>query len=155
MSLNPFPRSGSRGEDNPTREGLRDRTVEAETLIEDEERLVEPSGEEAEQIHAIGPWALAWRRLRRNRIALAFLGLFILLVVICLLAPVYSSDIAHMGPNQTNVTGTIKINGKVTNVVSTDGIPIGHRAGFGARNRRPDSGMAPQGRGGAASRAPR
>jgi peptide/nickel transport system permease protein len=38
---------------------------------------------------------------------------------------VYSSDIAHIGPNDQNVTGTIKVNGHVTNVVSTDGIPIG------------------------------
>jgi peptide/nickel transport system permease protein len=51
---------------------------------------------------AIGPWKLAGRRLRRNKTALAFLALFILLVVLCLLAPVYSHDIAHIGPNQSN-----------------------------------------------------
>src|SRR5579884_2502102 len=74
---------------------------------------------------AVGPWKLAWRRLRRNKTAIVFMAIFVLIVVLCLLAPVYSNDIAHIGPNQTNVTGTIKLNGKVTNVVSTDGNPIG------------------------------
>jgi peptide/nickel transport system permease protein len=80
---------------------------------------------EAKGTTAIGPWKLAWRRLRRNKVAIVFMGLFVLLVVLCLLAPVYSHDIAHIGPNQTNVTGTINLGGKVTNVVSTDGTPIG------------------------------
>ncbi len=74
---------------------------------------------------AIGPWKLAMRRLRRNKVALAFLVLFILLVAACLLAPVYSSDIAHIGPNTNNVTGTINVGGKSENVVSLTGVPIG------------------------------
>jgi len=77
------------------------------------------------QTPAIGPWQLALRRFRRNRLALAFLGLLVILVGLCLLAPVYSHDIAHIGPNTTNVVGTIKVNGKVTNVVSVTGLPIG------------------------------
>jgi peptide/nickel transport system permease protein len=85
---------------------------------------------------AIGPWKLAGRRLRRNKTALAFLALFILLVVLCLLAPVYSHDIAHIGPNDTNVTGTVKVGGKTENVVSVSGLPIGPTYGshyfFGA-----------------------
>jgi peptide/nickel transport system permease protein len=80
---------------------------------------------EAKGTPAIGPWKLAWRRLRRNKVAMVFLVVFVLIVVLCLLAPVYSSDIAHIGPNQTNVTGTININGHQTNVVSLDGTPIG------------------------------
>ena len=47
----------------------------------------------------IGPYTLAWRRLRRNKVALAFGCLFLLIVVMCLLAPVYAHDIAHTGPN--------------------------------------------------------
>jgi peptide/nickel transport system permease protein len=74
---------------------------------------------------AIGPWRLAGRRLRRNKLALAFLGLFILLVVICLLAPVYSHSIAQIGPNTNNVTGTVNVRGHSENVVSLDGLPIG------------------------------
>jgi peptide/nickel transport system permease protein len=74
---------------------------------------------------AIGPWKLALRRLRRNKVALAFLAVFVAIVVACLLAPVYASDVAHIGPNATNVTGTITVNGKQKDVVSPDGLPIG------------------------------
>ncbi len=51
----------------------------------------------------IGPWKLAWRRLRRNKVALFFGGLFLLIVILCLLAPVYSNNIAHTGPNDEHV----------------------------------------------------
>ena len=47
----------------------------------------------------IGPYALAWRRLRRNRTALAFGGLFALVVIACLLAPVYAEHVAHTTPS--------------------------------------------------------
>ncbi len=72
-----------------------------------------------------GPWRLAWRRLRRNKVALFFGGLFLLIVVLCLLAPVYSSDIAHTTPSFGNITGTVKVGGKTQNIVSVTGIPIG------------------------------
>src|SRR2546421_6944 len=73
----------------------------------------------------VGPYKLAWRRLRRNKVATAFGVLFLVLVAMCLLAPVYSSDIAKIGPNTNNVTGTIKVGGKEKDVVSPDGVPIG------------------------------
>ena len=73
----------------------------------------------------ISPSRLAWRRLRRNKTALFFGGLFILIVVLCLLAPVYSHDIAHTGPATENITGTVKVGGKVKDIVSVTGIPIG------------------------------
>ena len=69
----------------------------------------------------VGPYKLAFRRLRRNKAALVFAGLFVLLVVVCLLAPVYSSDIAHIGPNAENIVGTV--GGK--DIVSPTGVPIG------------------------------
>ncbi|MGH3264545.1 MAG: ABC transporter permease [Trebonia sp.] len=74
---------------------------------------------------AIGPWRLAGRRLRRNKVALVFLVLFILLVGACLLAPVYSHDIAHISPDANNITGTVNVGGKPHDVVSPDGVPIG------------------------------
>jgi peptide/nickel transport system permease protein len=74
---------------------------------------------------AIGPWKLALRRLRRNKVALAFLAVFVAILVACLLAPVYAHDVAHIGPNATNVTGTITVNGKQKDVVTPDGLPIG------------------------------
>jgi len=73
----------------------------------------------------VGPYKLAWRRLRRNRVALAFGGLFVLIVVLCLLAPVYSHDIAHQGPDVENITGTVKVGGKTETIVSSSDIPIG------------------------------
>jgi peptide/nickel transport system permease protein len=73
----------------------------------------------------ISPSRLAWRRLRRNKTALAFGALFIAIVVLCLLAPVYSHDIAHIGPATENITGTVKVGGKSKDIVSLLGIPIG------------------------------
>jgi peptide/nickel transport system permease protein len=73
----------------------------------------------------IGPYALAWRRLKRNTVALAFGGLFVLIVLLCLLAPVYSHQIAHTGPNANHVTDQVQVGGKLKDVVSTNGIPIG------------------------------
>jgi peptide/nickel transport system permease protein len=73
----------------------------------------------------IGPYKLAWRRLRRNRVALAFGAVFLVLVALCVLAPVYAHDIAHTGPNDNHITETIKVGGKSETVVNMIGIPIG------------------------------
>ncbi len=51
----------------------------------------------------LGPYRLAWRRLKRNKVALAFGGLFVAIVIVCLLAPVYANNIAHTGPNDEHV----------------------------------------------------
>src|ERR1700748_2382626 len=80
---------------------------------------------EGQPAPAIGPWRLAGPRLRRSKLALCFLGLFILLVVVCLLAPFYSKHSAQIGPNTNNVTGTVNVRGHSENVVSLDGVPIG------------------------------
>ena len=82
--------------------------------------------EGAEDLPAgLGPWKLAMRRLRRNKLALAFGVLFVAIVVLCLLAPFYASHIAHTDPFQNHLTDQVKVNGKLTDVVSPDGIPIG------------------------------
>src|ERR1700679_3587401 len=72
----------------------------------------------------IGPWKLAWRRLRRNKVALFFGALFLLIVVLCLLAPVYAHDVAHTTDVAENITGTVKVGGKSKDIVSVTGIPI-------------------------------
>jgi peptide/nickel transport system permease protein len=72
-----------------------------------------------------GPYKLAWRRLRRNKISLFFLGLFALIVVLCLLAPVYAKNIAHTTPNKNHVTDQITVRGEVKDVVDPGGLPIG------------------------------
>jgi peptide/nickel transport system permease protein len=73
----------------------------------------------------IGPYKLAWRRLRRNKVSLFFGALFLVLVILCLLAPIYSNDVAHISPNTGNLTGEIKVGGKLEYVLSLQGIPIG------------------------------
>jgi peptide/nickel transport system permease protein len=73
----------------------------------------------------MGPYRLALRRLRRNKVALAFGLMFIVIVVLCVLAPVFEHSIAHTGPNENHVTDQIKVGGKLTDVVSPDGLPLG------------------------------
>ncbi|NLT06334.1 MAG: ABC transporter permease [Solirubrobacterales bacterium] len=70
------------------------------------------------------PWRLALRRLRRDRIALAFGALFVVLALLALAAPLWA-DVAGRGPNATNETGTIDVGGEQVDVVSLDGVPIG------------------------------
>lgn len=84
-----------------------------------------PFGQERELPAGTGPYALAWRRLRRNRVAMFFGVVFLLIVVLCLLAPVYSHDFAHVGPAAQNITGAVREGGKTVDVVSLQGIPIG------------------------------
>jgi peptide/nickel transport system permease protein len=69
----------------------------------------------------LGPGRLAWRRLRRNKVSLFFGGVFLLILLLCLLAPVYAHHVAHMGPNDEQITA--KVGGK--DVVSPTGIPVG------------------------------
>jgi peptide/nickel transport system permease protein len=104
------------------------------------------AAEEQGAIEGKSPWLLAWRRLRRNYIALAFL---------CLLAPVYKNQIAHTGPNTGHLGETFTRGGKQVAVVSkggfvgtqfhAGGIPVGpqlwHAGGkyvFGADNQGRD-----------------
>jgi peptide/nickel transport system permease protein len=73
----------------------------------------------------VSPWRLALRRLRRNKTAMAFGLLFVVLVAICLAAPLWADHVAHTDPYKNHLTDKIVIDGKKTNVVSLDGIPIG------------------------------
>jgi len=81
----------------------------------------------AKREHAagVGPWKLAMRRLRRNKVALAFLGLFILLVAVALAAPIWAHNVAHTDAYANHLTDTIKEGNKTVNVVAFNGIPIG------------------------------
>jgi peptide/nickel transport system permease protein len=67
------------------------------------------------------PWALAGKRLRRNRIALAALGLFLLIVVLCLAAPLYANNLAHVNPFPPNLNGHTVVNGQVVPVMQQGG----------------------------------
>src|SRR5262252_7910929 len=67
------------------------------------------------------PWALAARRLWRNRIAMASLVLFVLIVVLCLAAPLYAHDVAHVNPFVPNLNGHTVVNGQVVPVMQRGG----------------------------------
>jgi peptide/nickel transport system permease protein len=76
-------------------------------------------------VAGLSPSQLALRRLRRNRIAVAFGALFLVLVAVCLAAPIWADEVAKTTPLKNHLTDQIVIDGKKTDVVSVDGIPIG------------------------------
>ena len=78
-----------------------------------------------EKVAGVGPWRLALRRLGRSRISLAFGALFILIVAICLAAPLWADHVAHTTPLKNHLSDQIVVDGKETDVVSLDGVPIG------------------------------
>jgi peptide/nickel transport system permease protein len=78
-----------------------------------------------EGVHGVGPWRLGLRRLRRNKVALFFGFVFVLLVAVCLAAPLWADRVAHTGPDENHLTDTVVVDGEEKNVVALDGIPIG------------------------------
>jgi peptide/nickel transport system permease protein len=113
------------------------------------------AADEQGAIEGKSPWLLAWRRLRRNYIALAFLALFFLIVIACALAGPYSHHIAKSGPNDNHLGESFVRGGKQIQIVSkggfvgdkfvAGGIPVGpqlwHAGGryvFGADNQGRD-----------------
>jgi peptide/nickel transport system permease protein len=72
-----------------------------------------------------GPWRIALRRLRRNRVALAFGALFLVLVAVSFAAPLWADHVAHVGPNTSRLSDQIEIDGKMEFIVALDGVPIG------------------------------
>jgi peptide/nickel transport system permease protein len=80
---------------------------------------------ERERLHGLGPWKLGLRRLRRNKVALLFGFLFVLLVIACALAPVWADKVAKTTATANHLSDTITVDGKKTNVVGLDGVPIG------------------------------
>jgi peptide/nickel transport system permease protein len=74
---------------------------------------------------SVGPGALALRRLRGDRAALAF-GLLLVLVVLPLFAaPLYASQVAATTHEENHLTDRVTIDGERKDVVSLDGVPIG------------------------------
>ena len=55
----------------------------------------------------VGPYKLAARRLRRNKTALAFGAMFLLIVILCLCAPLYAKYVAHTTPSANHITDTV------------------------------------------------
>ena len=80
---------------------------------------------EKEHVHGLGPWKLGLRRLRRNKVALLFGLLFILLILACAAAPLWADNVAKTTANENHLTDVIKVGGEDKNVVGLDGVPIG------------------------------
>ncbi|WP_062232273.1 ABC transporter permease [Aureimonas sp. N4] len=74
-----------------------------------------------------GPWATAWRRLRRDRAAMLALGLLLLVALACLAAPLYAAHVSGTNPFATNLNGQITVDGQVRSVLepSTTGLGLG------------------------------
>jgi len=75
-------------------------------------------------VAGVGPWRLALRRLRANRVALAFGALFAVLVALALAAPLWG-DLAGTSPSRNHLSDTIVIDGQRRDVVTEDRVPIG------------------------------
>ncbi|UJA21128.1 ABC transporter permease [Thermoleophilia bacterium SCSIO 60948] len=80
----------------------------------------------------LGPWKLAWRRLRRDKAALFFGGVFLALVLACVvLAPIWSNSIAERTPNeQPSSSDTVTVDGEEVGIIgafdsANPGVPIG------------------------------
>jgi peptide/nickel transport system permease protein len=80
---------------------------------------------ERERVHGLGPWKLGLRRLRRNKVALLFGFMFVLLVASCLAAPVWADRVAKTTATENHLSDVIQVDGKDKNVVGLDGVPIG------------------------------
>ena len=83
------------------------------------------ASDESTPTAGLGPWKLGMRRLRRNKVALAFGLIFLLMIAAALAAPLWSDHVAKTGPNNTHLTDEITVDGEKKFVVAEDGVPIG------------------------------
>ena len=74
-----------------------------------------------------GPWRTALSQLGRNRGAMASAVVLVVVLLACLLAPVYAGSIAHTDPFASNVSGTTVLHGRTVPVLrpSTTGLGLG------------------------------
>jgi peptide/nickel transport system permease protein len=82
-------------------------------------------GETAKEISGKSPWRIAGRRFLRDRLSLAALALFIVIIIGSWLAPVYAHHIAHTDPFVSNLSGTTVVNGKTVDVIQQGGGGLG------------------------------
>jgi peptide/nickel transport system permease protein len=72
-----------------------------------------------------GPWRTALGLLRHDRVAMFSLAVFLLIVVACLLAPVYEHSVAHTEAFTSNISGTTVIHGKTVPVLTNSDTGLG------------------------------
>ncbi len=67
-----------------------------------------------EKIESIGPWAIAWRKFKANKVAMAGLVIFILIILSVIIVPMvmgisvsdYDTSIANQAPSAAHLLGT-------------------------------------------------
>jgi peptide/nickel transport system permease protein len=85
----------------------------ATVTAEHEPDATPPSVPESPRIAGRSPWALAWQRLRRDRVAMVSLGVIVFVVLVAVFAPVIASITGHGPDEQFRQTG-----------LSPDGLPM-------------------------------
>jgi peptide/nickel transport system permease protein len=118
----PESESGSHGTDAPVPTGT-GASDAGSGLSSDGSRVVDAEAGDGRQTG--GPWAIAWRRLRRNKFALFSLGVFLLILFCCILAPVWADHVADTGPNTTHTLEKLHEGSEVKEVVEPSGKAIG------------------------------
>ncbi|QIM20970.1 ABC transporter permease [Phycicoccus sp. HDW14] len=78
-----------------------------------------PLAEPGRRIEGRSPWALAWQRLRRDRVAMVSLVVIVLVVLVAVLAPLVAAVTGHPPNEQFRETG-----------LSPDGLPVGPSTEF-------------------------
>lgn len=79
----------------------------------------------AKAVRSGEPWRVALRQFLRNRVAVGFLGLFLLIVLFVLAAPLWAKHVAGTGPNRAHTLEKVTVDGERRDVVSPEGEPIG------------------------------
>ena len=90
-----------------------DFTLDTAQLLADEEHGASIVGR--------SPWYLAWRRLRRNKVAIAAFLIFVVVVAACAAAPLYAHHVAHTSPDRNHLTENVKVGNKLVPVISQGG----------------------------------
>lgn len=86
--------------------------------------MLDDAGHAQQPVAGAGPWRLAMRRLRANRVALGFGALLAVLIALALAAPLWA-DVAGTTPSRNHLADTVVIDGERRDVVTLDRVPIG------------------------------
>jgi peptide/nickel transport system permease protein len=82
-------------------------------------------GETAKEISGRSPWRIAGRRFLRDRLSLAALALFVVILVGSLLAPVYAHDVAHTNPFVSHISDTTEVSGRKVDIIQQTASGLG------------------------------
>jgi peptide/nickel transport system permease protein len=86
-----------------------------EAIMQEQKERAAPPGPASR-----GPWRQALRQIARDRVAVGSAVVLLLILIACLMAPLYAHFIAHTNPFQSNILGTTVVNGKTVQVLQPD-----------------------------------